>query len=70
VAISSMTARSLSAVPQDGSETAVRTMLVPVPKTAARGGQPHSGASEGGALRDTELLTRCGGVIRSVLAGL
>jgi hypothetical protein len=35
-------------------------MLVPVPKTAAIGGQP---------LRDTELLTWCGEV-RSVLAYL
>ena len=40
---------------------AVRTMLVPVPKTAAIGGQP---------LRDTELLAWCGEVIRSVLADL
>jgi len=40
---------------------AVRTMLVPVPKTASIGGQP---------LRDTELLTWCGEVIRSVLADL
>ena len=39
----------------------VRTMLVPVPKTAAIGGQP---------LRDTELLAWCGEVIRSVLADL
>ena len=39
----------------------VRTMLVPVPKTAPIGGQP---------LRDTELLAWCGEVIRSVLAGL
>jgi transcription-repair coupling factor (superfamily II helicase) len=39
----------------------VRTMLVPVPKTAAFGGQP---------LRDTELLTWCGEVVRSVLADL
>jgi hypothetical protein len=36
-------------------------MLVPVPKTAASGAQP---------VRDTELLTRCGEVIRSVLADL
>jgi transcription-repair coupling factor (superfamily II helicase) len=36
-------------------------MLVPVPKTASIGGQP---------LRDTELLTWCGEVIRSVLADL
>src|SRR5262252_6790154 len=40
---------------------AVRTMLVPVPRTAAIGGQP---------LRDTELLTWCGEVIRSALADL
>ena len=39
----------------------VRTMLVPVPKTAAIGGQP---------LRDTELLAWCGEVIRSILADL
>jgi transcription-repair coupling factor (superfamily II helicase) len=39
----------------------VRTMLVPVPKTAPIGGQP---------LRDTELLAWCGEVIRSVLADL
>jgi hypothetical protein len=39
----------------------VRTMLVPVPKTAAIGGQP---------LRDTELLAWCEEVIRSVLADL
>jgi transcription-repair coupling factor (superfamily II helicase) len=40
---------------------AVRTMLVPVPRTATIGGQP---------LRDTELLTWCGEIIRSVLADL
>jgi transcription-repair coupling factor (superfamily II helicase) len=40
-------------------KAAVSTMLVPVPKTAAFGGQ---------ALRDTELLAWCGEVIRSVLA--
>jgi transcription-repair coupling factor (superfamily II helicase) len=39
----------------------VRTMLVPVPKTAPIGGQP---------LRDTELLAWSGQVIRSVLADL
>jgi transcription-repair coupling factor (superfamily II helicase) len=38
---------------------AVRTMLVPVPKTATIGGQP---------LRDTALLAWCGEVIRSILA--
>jgi transcription-repair coupling factor (superfamily II helicase) len=37
----------------------VRTMLVPVPKTASFGGQP---------LRDTELLAWCAEVVRSVLA--
>jgi transcription-repair coupling factor (superfamily II helicase) len=42
-------------------KSAVRTMLVPAPKTAAIGGQP---------VRDTELLTWCGEVIRSVLADL
>jgi transcription-repair coupling factor (superfamily II helicase) len=42
-------------------KSAVRTMLVPAPKTAAIGGQP---------VRDTELLTWCGDVIRSVLADL
>ena len=47
--------------PKTVLKTAVRTMLVPVPKTAAFGGQP---------LRDTELLTWCGEVIRSVLADL
>jgi hypothetical protein len=36
-------------------------MLVPVPKTAPIGGQP---------VRGTELLARCGEVIRSVLADL
>ena len=39
----------------------VRTMLVPVPKTAPIGGQP---------LRDTELLAWSGQVIRSVLADM
>jgi transcription-repair coupling factor (superfamily II helicase) len=47
--------------PKTVLKQAVRTMLVPVPKTAAIGGQP---------LRDTELLTWCGEVIRSVLADL
>ena len=45
--------------PKTVLKSAVRTMLVPVPKTAAFGGQP---------LRDTELLTWCGQVIQSVLA--
>jgi transcription-repair coupling factor (superfamily II helicase) len=39
----------------------VRTMLIPVPKTATIGGQ---------SLRDTQLLAWCGEVIRSVLADL
>jgi transcription-repair coupling factor (superfamily II helicase) len=47
--------------PKTVLKPAVRTMLVPVPRTAAIGGQP---------LRDTELLTWCGEVIRSVLADL
>ena len=47
--------------PETVLKFAVRTMLVPVPKTAAFGGQP---------LRDTDLLTWCGEVIRSVLADL
>jgi transcription-repair coupling factor (superfamily II helicase) len=47
--------------PETILKSAVRTMLVPVPETAASGGQP---------VRDTELLTRCGEVIRSVLADL
>jgi transcription-repair coupling factor (superfamily II helicase) len=47
--------------PKTVLKPAVHTMLVPVPKTAAIGGQP---------LRDTELLTWCGEVIRSVLADL
>ena len=47
--------------PKTVLKPAVRTMLVPVPRTAAIGGQP---------LRDTELLAWCGEVIRSVLADL
>jgi transcription-repair coupling factor (superfamily II helicase) len=47
--------------PKTVLKLAVRTMLVPVPKTAAIGGQP---------LRDTELLTWCSEVVRSVLADL
>jgi hypothetical protein len=45
-------------------------MLVPVPKTATRGGQPQTSTVGGQPLRDTELLTWCGEVIRSVLADL
>ena len=48
-------------VPKTVLKPAVRTMLISVPRTAAIGGQP---------LRDTELLTWCGEVIRSVLADL
>jgi transcription-repair coupling factor (superfamily II helicase) len=47
--------------PKTVLKPAVRTMLVPVPRTAPIGGQP---------LRDTDLLAWCGEVIRSVLAGL
>jgi transcription-repair coupling factor (superfamily II helicase) len=47
--------------PKTVLKPAVRTMLVPAPRTARIGGQP---------LRDTELLTWCGEVIRSVLADL
>jgi transcription-repair coupling factor (superfamily II helicase) len=47
--------------PKTVLKPAVRTMLVPVPKTAAVGGRP---------LRDAELLAWCGEVIQSVLAGL
>jgi transcription-repair coupling factor (superfamily II helicase) len=47
--------------PKTVLKPAVRTMLVPVPKTAPIGGQP---------LRDTQLLAWCGEVVRSVLADL
>jgi transcription-repair coupling factor (superfamily II helicase) len=47
--------------PKTVLKPAVRTMLVPVPRTAVIGGQP---------LRDTELLTWCSEVVRSVLADL
>jgi transcription-repair coupling factor (superfamily II helicase) len=54
---------------------AVRTMLVPVPKSGAVGSRPGagsgraSGASFGGEpLRDTELLAWCAEVVRSVLS--
>ena len=56
--------------PKTVLKPAVRTMLVPVPKTAARGGTPQSSTVGGQPLRDTELLTWCGEVIRSVLADL
>jgi transcription-repair coupling factor (superfamily II helicase) len=45
--------------PKTVLKPAVRTMLVPVPKTATFGGEP---------LRDTELLTWCAEVISSVLS--
>jgi transcription-repair coupling factor (superfamily II helicase) len=44
--------------PKSLLKPAVRTMLVPVPKTATFGGEP---------LRDTELLAWCAEVVRSVL---
>jgi transcription-repair coupling factor (superfamily II helicase) len=47
--------------PKTVLKPAVRTMLIPVPRTAAIGGQ---------LLRDTELLAWCGQVISSVLVGL
>jgi transcription-repair coupling factor (superfamily II helicase) len=46
---------------------AVSTMLVPVPKTAARGGTPQMSTVGGQPLRDTELLAWCGEVVRAVL---
>jgi transcription-repair coupling factor (superfamily II helicase) len=56
--------------PKTVVKTAVRTMLVPVPKTA-RGGTPQSNTAIGGQpSRDTELFAWCGEVIRSVLADL
>ena len=57
--------------PKTVLKPAVRTMLVPVPKTAAFGGQPPSNTVIGGQpLRDTELLAWCGEVVRSVLSDL
>jgi transcription-repair coupling factor (superfamily II helicase) len=47
--------------PKTVLKPAVRTMLLPVPRTAVIGGQP---------LRDAELLAWCGEVIPSVLADL
>jgi hypothetical protein len=44
---------------------AVRTMLVPVPRTVPRDGQPHGDNVGGQPLRDTGLLAWCGEVIRS-----
>jgi transcription-repair coupling factor (superfamily II helicase) len=48
----------------------VRTMLVPAPKTTRGGTPPKDTVIGGQPLRDTELLTWCGEVIRSVLADL
>jgi transcription-repair coupling factor (superfamily II helicase) len=56
--------------PKTVLKPAVRTMLVPVPKTASRGGAPPGSTVGGQPLRDTELLAWCGEVIRSVLADL
>jgi hypothetical protein len=54
--------------PKTVLKPAVRTMLVTVPRIS-RGGQPRGDTAIGGqSLRDTELLTWCGEVIRSVLA--
>jgi transcription-repair coupling factor (superfamily II helicase) len=54
---------------------AVRTMLVPVPKSGAVGGRPGGGPGRasgtgfgGEPLRDTELLAWCAEVVRSVLS--
>ncbi|MGH3288809.1 MAG: TRCF domain-containing protein, partial [Streptosporangiaceae bacterium] len=56
--------------PKTVLKSAVRTMLIPVPKIP-RGGQPPRDTAIGGQpLRDTELLTWCGEVVRSVLADL
>jgi transcription-repair coupling factor (superfamily II helicase) len=48
---------------------AVSTMLVPVPKAAARGGTPQISTVGGQPLRDTELLAWCAEVVRAVLVG-
>ena len=56
--------------PKTVLKPAMRTMLVPVPKTATRSGQPPRDTIGGQPLRDTELLAWCGEVIRSVLADL
>jgi len=56
--------------PKTVLKPAVRTMLVPVPKTSRGGTPPGNTAIGGRPLRDTELLTWCGEVIRSVLADL
>jgi len=56
--------------PKTVLKPSVRTMLVPVPKTATRSGQPPRDTIGGQPLRDIELLAWCGEVIRSVLADL
>jgi len=56
--------------PKTVLKPAVRTMLVPVPKTSRGGTQPGNTAIGGQPLRDTELLAWCGEVVRSVLADL
>ena len=56
--------------PKTVLKPAVRTMLIPVPKTAPGGGQPLRDTAGGQPLRDTGLLAWCGEVIRSVLADL
>jgi transcription-repair coupling factor (superfamily II helicase) len=56
--------------PKTVLKPAMRTMLVPVPKTATRSGQPPRDTIGRQPLRDTELLAWCGEVIRSVLADL
>jgi len=56
--------------PKTVLKPAVRTMLVPVPKTSRGGTPPGNTAIGGQPLRDTELLAWCGEVVRSVLADL
>ena len=55
--------------PKTALKRAVRTMLIPVPRIPRGGQPPREGPIGGRALRDTELPTWCGDVIRSVLAG-
>jgi transcription-repair coupling factor (superfamily II helicase) len=53
--------------PKTALKSAVRTVLIPMPKT--RGGQPSQGTVLGGQTsRDTELLAWRGEVISSLLA--
>jgi hypothetical protein len=56
--------------PETVLKPVVRTMLVPVPVISAAASRQRGTAIGGQPLRDIELLTWCGGVIRSVLAGL